>query len=55
LLTTGIGKILLIAIALFWFLRAVEQMAFFKLKNNISIAFFVLFLIGAAIYLFPSL
>jgi len=55
LLTTKIGKVLLFAIALFWFLRAVEQRVFFGLKTNLSIAFFVIFLFGSAIYFYPAL
>lgn len=53
LITTGIGKVLLIAIALFWFGRAIEQIVFFKLKNKLSTGFFFVFLIGSAIYLLP--
>ena len=55
LMTSSIGKVLLLAIALFWLGRAIEQIVFFKLKNGISIAFFVLFLIGAGIYFYPFL
>ncbi len=55
LLTTKIGKVLLLAIGLFWFLRAVEQRVFFGLKTSLSIAFFVIFLFGSAIYFYPAL
>jgi hypothetical protein len=53
LLATSIGKGLLFAIALFWFGRAIEQIIFFGLRRGLSIAFFVVFLIGAAIYFYP--
>ena len=55
LLTSGIGKVLLIAIALFWFGRAIEQIIFFGLRNKISNAMFALFLLGAVIYCYPFL
>lgn len=55
LLTTALGKAILISIALAWLMRAVEQVVFFKLKSAISAAFFVVFLLGAAIYFSPFL
>jgi hypothetical protein len=55
LLTTSMGKVLLFAIALCWFGRAIEQIIFFGLRNKISISMFALFLIGAAIYIYPFL
>ncbi len=55
LLTTALGKAILISTAVFWLMRAVEQIVFFKLTNKISGAFFVVFLIGAAIYFSPFL
>lgn len=55
LITSGIGKVLLIALALFWFGRAVEQIIFFGLRNKISLVMFVLFLAGALIYFYPFL
>lgn len=50
LLADGIGKVILFAIALFWLMRAAEQIIFFGLKDKISIALFVSFLPGALIY-----
>jgi hypothetical protein len=55
LLTTGIGKFLLAAIALFWFARAIEQIVFFNLKRTISAAMFFIFLLGAVLYICPFL
>jgi len=53
LLTTGIGKTLLLLIAVFWFLRAIEQIVFFGLKKKRSMTLFAVFVIGAMIYLYP--
>ncbi len=53
LLTTGIGKALLLLIAMFWFLRAIEQIVFFRLKKKRSMTLFAVFVIGAMIYLYP--
>ncbi len=53
LLATGLGKTILFGIAGFWFLRALMQPIFFGLKDSISIAFFIAFLLGSAIYLIP--
>lgn len=53
LLVTRIGHSLLVSISLFWFLRAFMQIAFFGLKNKISVLLFVLFLFGGIIYIYP--
>ncbi|MCP5050655.1 MAG: hypothetical protein GY940_26060 [bacterium] len=53
MLSTGIGKSLLFLISLFWFFRAIEQIVFFGLKKAASVAFFVIFVIGTLIYLYP--
>ena len=55
LLTTGIGNVLLLGIALAWFGRAIEQIYFFGLKKAVSIMLFTIFLVGAAIYIYPFL
>ncbi len=55
LLTTGIGNILLLAIALGWLGRAIEQIYFFGLKKAVSIMMFAIFIVGAAIYIYPFL
>ena len=53
LLTTGLGRSIMFGIAGLWLFRAVMQPMFFGLKNSISIAFFIVFLIGAGIYAVP--
>lgn len=53
LLITRIGRAILISISLFWFLRGFMQLAFFGLKNKISVLLFVLFLLGGFIYVYP--
>jgi hypothetical protein len=53
LLTTSLGKTLLIGMILFAVFRAAEQVIFFDLKNIRSKAVFVAALVGAAIYLIP--
>jgi uncharacterized protein len=50
LLFTSFGEFIVITIALFWFLRAVEQVLFFGLKNAASITLFIVFLIGGTFY-----
>ncbi len=55
LLTTSLGRTLLFSIALFWFLRAVEQVIFGGLKAKLSVAFFGIFLVGTLLYLIPAL
>ena len=55
LLSTSIGKTLLFAITLFWFLRMIEQIFFFGLKTTKSIVFTLIFLLGTVIYLIPAL
>ena len=55
LLSTNLGNTLLLLISIFWFLRAIEQIIFFGLKNLTSIMFFVFFLLGSIIYLYPFL
>jgi hypothetical protein len=47
---TELGQTLTGLIAIFWFLRAIEQIVFFKLKNWISWAFLLVFLIGTGLY-----
>ena len=54
LLVTPLGKSLLVLVALFWLARAVEQVVFFKLKHWGSIAFLLIFLIGASLYGIPA-
>ena len=53
--TTGIGRSLLVFISIFWFLRAVEQVVYFKLKKGRSIVLFITFILGMMIYLYVFL
>ncbi len=50
---TDLGRALLLLISAFWFLRAAEQVIFFGLKNALSVAFFVAFLVGGFLYAYP--
>ena len=53
LLHSKLGRSLLALIAIFWFLRAIEQIIFFGLRRKASIAFLILFLIGTGLYSIP--
>jgi hypothetical protein len=53
LISTQLGNVIIIVISLFWFMRAIEQIIFFSLKNFISIVFIIISLIGATIYIIP--
>jgi hypothetical protein len=55
LLATKLGHSLLFLIAVFWYLRAVEQVIFFGLRRPLSMMFFVLFLVGGSLYAVPLL
>lgn len=55
LLRPGLGRTLVCVIALFWLLRAIEQVIFFGLRNAASVAFFLAFIGGAALYAIPLL
>jgi hypothetical protein len=54
LMTTRLGRVLLGAAGLFWLMRAVEQLIFWKFDKT-SAAFFVVFLLGAALFSVPLL
>jgi hypothetical protein len=47
---TELGRALTVMIAFFWFLRAVEQVIFFKLKNWVSWTFLLVFIGGGVLY-----
>ena len=47
---TELGRSLTLAIAVFWFLRAVLQVAFFGLRRTLSLVFFVVVLAGGTLY-----
>jgi hypothetical protein len=53
LIQTNLGKALLVGFSLFWFLRMIEQIIFFGIRNLISIALTLVFLFGCVIYLIP--
>ena len=50
MLATPLGRSLLFLIAAFWYLQAAEQIVFFGLRRPLSIAFFVIFVIGGTLY-----
>jgi hypothetical protein len=53
LIQTNLGKALLVGFSLFWFLRMIEQIIFFGIRNLISIALTLVLLFGCVIYLIP--
>jgi hypothetical protein len=55
LLSTELGRSLLLFIAVFWYLRAIEQVIFFGLRKRLSIVFFVVFLVVGSLYAVPLL
>lgn len=54
LLTSPLGKALLMLMTLFWLARAIQQIIFFKLQHPTSWAFLLLFLAGAFLYGIPA-
>ena len=55
MVSTNIGKALLISFSLFWFFRALEQVIFFGVKNRISFALTLIFFAGGILYMLPVL
>lgn len=55
MLSTVLGKTLLAAIALFWFLRMLEQIFMFEVKSRLSVVFTLIFLLGSIFYIVPAL
>ena len=55
LVATQVGRALLFLIAVFWYLRAVEQALFFGLQKLLSILLFVVFLLVGSLYALSSL
>jgi hypothetical protein len=53
LTTSGMGRALLLFMALFWLVRAIEQLVFFSAKRPLSLAMFLLFLLGFGLYAYP--
>jgi len=54
LLSTSLGRSLLMLIAVFWFARAMMQVVYFKLQHWGSLAFLLFFLAGAVLYGIPA-
>ena len=54
LLGTPLGRAMLVLIAAFWLLRALQQPVFFRVRGTVNAAFFSLFLVGAALYAWPA-
>lgn len=52
---TALGRSLLLLIAVFWLLRAVWQVVFFRLDRLLSVAFMAVLVLGAALYTYPWL
>jgi hypothetical protein len=55
LLSTSLGRSLLMLISLFWIARALMQVVFFKLQHWGSFAFLLYFLTGVLLYGIPAL
>ena len=55
LLSTRLGRAMTGAIALFWAMRAVEQLIFFGVRSKRSNLFVAIFAAGAALYAIPLL
>jgi hypothetical protein len=53
LVATPLGRTWVAGLALFWLLRAAEQVVFFRLRHPASAAIFVVFLAGTALHLAP--
>ncbi len=53
LVSTPLGRSLLALIALFWLLRAAEQMIFFGMRHWVSWIFTVVFVAGSAFHVLP--
>lgn len=54
LLSTELGHSLLLLITIFWLLRAIEQVIFFKLKHWISWLLLIIFILGTLLYALPA-
>jgi hypothetical protein len=55
LVFTSLGKILIISISAFWFIRLIEQIIFFGFRKKLSVILSVLFALGSIVYLVPIL
>jgi hypothetical protein len=55
LLSTTLGRALLLSISVFFFLRSILQIVFFRLLRWGSVAFLVFFLAGGVLYGIPAI
>jgi hypothetical protein len=55
MLTTNLGQKLMLAFALFWFLRMLEQIFVFEVKNKLSVVFTLIFRLGSILYTIPMI
>jgi len=53
LFNNSLGKATLFFITIFWFLRGLEQIYFYGLKNRTSLILFLIFIVGSLIYIYP--
>ena len=53
MLTTNLGKSLLVAFALFWFFSMLEQIFVFEVRGRLSVVFTLIFLLGSIFYIIP--
>lgn len=55
LYSTELGHVLLVGFSIFWLGRTIEQFIFFKFDRPVFYIFTALFLLGAVIFLLPTL
>ena len=55
MLATHLGKSLLVAFAIFWFFRMLEQIFVFEVKGRLSVVFTLIFLLGSIFYVIPAM
>lgn len=55
LFSTTLGRALLLSIAVFFMLRAIMQITFFRLQHWGSVAFLIFFLAGGVLYGIPAI
>ena len=53
LISSRLGREILMFISVFWIMRAGEQKIFFGLRDKVSIALFIFFICGGIIYILP--
>ncbi len=53
LLTTDLGKIILLSISVFWLIRLVLQFLYFNFRTNVSIGLIIAFLTLTIFYIIP--